>query len=111
MNIEPNIPGYDNYYATPCGRVFSIVNNKFLRPVPRRRGYVAVNLCQAGKRTKISIHRIIASVFIHKPNFKDVVNHKNGNIKDNRAANLEWVTQSENVKHSWDTGLRKRKMA
>ena len=36
-----------------------------------------------------------------------VVNHKNGVKTDNFAENLEFMTQSENVLHSYRTGLQK----
>lgn len=37
------------------------------------------------------------------------VNHKDGNKKNNNADNLEWVTISEIIQHSYDTGLNKKK--
>lgn len=38
--------------------------------------------------------------FAKNPLGCNVVNHINGNKKDNRAANLEWITQRDNVIHS-----------
>ena len=39
------------------------------------------------------------------------VNHLDPNTgkTDNRACNLRWETQSENMKHAYDTGLNKGK--
>lgn len=51
------------------------------------------------------VHRLVATAFCAKPPNADVVNHKDGNPRNNRADNLEWVTQQENCQHAQATGL------
>lgn len=57
-----------------------------------------------GKR---AFHRVVAELFLPPPDdpAKVYVNHKNGDVTDASAANLEWVTMSENVRHAFATGL------
>ena len=59
-------------------------------------------VCLHNKNIKkcINIHRLVASIFIHNPNKLKIVNHKDGNKLNNNVNNLEWTTQSDNVKHS-----------
>ena len=56
---------------------------------------------------KVSLHRLVAEAFLPNPQGKPHVNHKDGNKKNCAAKNLEWVTQSENEKHAFKTGLKK----
>lgn len=74
---------------------------------------------------KFYAHRLVASVFLPKPEGKDEVNHKDGNGHNNYCgckennyedSNLEWVTRLENCQHASRTGLinrtsEKRKVA
>ena len=51
----------------------------------------------------IVVHRLVAAAFLPAPSVPVstlTVNHKNFDKGDNRAINLEWVTQSENNTHS-----------
>ncbi len=47
------------------------------------------------------VHRLVATVFIPNPLNLPVVNHKDGNTRNNTVENLEWVTHSDNMRHSW----------
>ena len=55
----------------------------------------------------IPIHRAIAIWFIPNDDIvnKKTVNHIDGDKYNNRVDNLEWMSFSENAKHSWANGL------
>jgi hypothetical protein len=64
------------------------------------RGYLVVNLCRDNKGAYSLVHRLVAEAFIDNPQGKPQVNHIDGNLNNNRADNLEWVTDNENKAHS-----------
>lgn len=55
----------------------------------------------------VSVHRCVATAWVSGQFDGAEVNHKNGNKECNHAANLEWVSRSQNQKHISDV-LKKR---
>jgi hypothetical protein len=67
--------------------------------------YTAVLIKKGGERKSIYIHRTVAEAFCENLNKLDIVNHIDGNKKNNYSINLEWATQSENGNHAYKAGL------
>lgn len=91
---------FDRYEVSDCG----VVRNKDTKkPLSTyiNGGYECVCLWLTGKDKQYRVHRLVAEAFIPNQENKPQVNHKNGNKIDNRAENLEWVTNSENINHRY----------
>lgn len=71
-------------------------------------GYYKVTITQHGKRKRFYVHRLVAEAFCEKPKGCDQVNHKDFNPGNNRADNLEWVTNRQNFDYSWERGRFRR---
>lgn len=114
--IWKDITGFEFYYqVSNLGRVKRKENTKFqkskvLKPSLHTKGYTRVNLRKNNKTHTIFIHRIVAIEFISNPFEKPQINHIDGIKTNNHSSNLEWVTNSENQKHSVKTGLRRTKL-
>ena len=114
------IIGYDNkFMVSNLGRVKSVardVNNhtgiihkpeRILSTRQDNKGYVRVYLTKGQKTKYIPVHRLVAIAFIDNPMNKPQVNHIDGDKTNNNVSNLEWVTNSENVRHAYKMGLNK----
>lgn len=110
------IDGFPDYYITESGRIFSKrlrgyeKSPKLHELKPKNPGkdnkYLNIILCNdRGQYTK-SIHRLVAEYFV--PGYFDgaVVNHIDGNNRNNSYDNLEWVTQNENIHKSYITSQK-----
>ena len=109
MESWKTIPGFEGKYSiSTYGRIKNNKNNRIKNHYVNENGYCVVGFYDKGKGfTKhFKVHRLVAEAFIENPKNKKTVNHKDGNKENNHVLNLEWSTHSENVKHSFDTGLR-----
>lgn len=72
-------------------------------------GYVMYGKRYGGVQRNIMVHRLIYALHHELPTIDSdlVINHKNGIKNDNRPDNLELVTNTENIRHALDTGLRR----
>lgn len=78
----------------------SRIKGRVLSPNVGKSGYLSVMMGGLGIRQYI--HRLVAAAFLDSNIECNQVNHKNGIKSDNRAENLEWVTSSQNIRHSYD---------
>lgn len=97
---KPFKVGSGGSIVTSAGRI--------LKPETSNRGYSLVEIWPLNK--KMRVHRLVAMCHVPNPLNKPQVNHINGIKSDNRAINLEWVTDSENKFHAHRNGLYKKRL-
>lgn len=117
QEVWKDIPGFEGkYQASTFGRIRSL-DREITRSYSNRRGehkaklkgkvltlvsgaqeYLVVPL---GKNNpSCRVHRLIAKTFIPNPENKPMINHIDGNVKNNNIDNLEWCTNQENQIHA-----------
>lgn len=97
---------YYGYRVYSNGMIFSTKMKRFLKESTNG-VYKKYCLRINGKSFNVNTHRILAELYIFNQNNKEQVNHIDGNKHNNLLENLEWVTRSENAKHSFKSGLQK----
>ena len=120
------IPGLPMYEASDDGLIRSkartvtaIVNGRRIRKVLPSKLLAQSLMTLNGKphyaTAKVNgqtlyVHRLVAIAWHADTYFAGAeVNHINGNPRDNRADNLEWVTHRQNILHSYRTLQTPRK--
>lgn len=93
--IWKTIEGYgERYQVSNLGRVKSVKGQrpKKLRQTIGKDGYFVVHL----NHKKVKVHRLVALAFCDGYADNLVVGHKDENRLNNRADNLEWISQKKN---------------
>lgn len=90
------VPGFEGYFADQNGRILGL-KGRVLAP-SFVDGYARVHM----KGKNYMVHRIVMLTFEGPCPLGSEVNHRNGMKGDNRRSNLEYVTKSQNIRHSLD---------
>nr|QBK85255.1 MAG: HNH endonuclease [Iridovirus LCIVAC01] len=100
-----------NYEVSNLAQIRNEKTKRILKKYIRTDGYEGISLSYTTRGKTYSVHKLVAQAFIPNPNNFPQVNHKDLNRANNRVSNLEWVTQSMNIKHSVKKGRNTYKRA
>lgn len=99
--IWKDIPQYPTYQASNLGNIRRVIGNSVdeLKPFMNADGYLQIK-AEGGHRKYPYVARLVAEAFYGVHDDKMRVDHLNNIHDDNRPENLEWVTQSENLRRA-----------
>lgn len=117
QEIWKDIPNFeDSYQVSNLGRfrakerkvrtfggAYRTISAGIRKPNKCKNGYYEVFCNRAQKRQVFLLHRLVAQVFIPNPNNLPEVNHKDEDITNCRADNLEWCTSKYNANYGTRT--------
>lgn len=116
------IVGWEGYYEiSNYGRVKSlsrvaksswkhqnrVLKERIMKQQTNGLGRPTVDLSNGELSKTLQVALMVARAFLPNTEEKPQVNHIDGNPANNHVSNLEWATRSENMKHAWETGLKK----
>jgi NUMOD4 motif/HNH endonuclease len=109
------VVGYEGWYeVSSLGNVRRIARSngatpfRVLRPRPKKKGYLQVNLSVHGEKRNRHVHDLVAAAFIGPRPRGQQVNHKNHVKSDNSLRNLEYGTAAYNTMRAAQRGLMSR---
>ena len=126
MEHWKDISGYEGIYqVSNFGRIKSLErvlvysNGRKARhreriksqPLDCKTEYRIAVLSKKNIQRAFKISRLVAKAFVSNPSAHPVVNHIDGDKKNDHFLNLEWCTYSYNNLHAFDLGLSKRKLS
>jgi hypothetical protein len=98
--IWKDIPGYEGcYQASDLGRIRSIRFNKDkkLKPSIDGGGYFQLGISKNKQRYCFKVHTLVALTFIGPRPDGLIIDHIDGNKKNNKSDNLQYITSRQNT--------------
>lgn len=83
MCFKFNIPDYPDYLMDKNGSIYSLKTNKVLKPIEHSTGYNVIRLSNKSGVKTLRYHRVVAKVLVSNPMNYPIVNHKDGNKRNN----------------------------
>lgn len=122
--VYKDIEGFPGYKIGNDGSILSNKRGKgYINSFKNANGYMNAVLYNNGKRSTISLHKLIAQAFLPNPNNYDCINHKDENPLNNyvhvnpdgsinhEKSNLEWCSRSYNRTYGTCEEKRKKTMS
>ena len=111
MEEWKKIDGFPHYEVSDQGNIKSLYSGKLLKQRSDLGGYLMVHLSEKGVASQKLVHRLVAQAFVPNPQGKPTVDHINQNKQDNRAVNLRWQTNKEQLNNEDQDYKAKRKLS
>lgn len=102
-----DILGYSGYQVSNYGRIKYYAKRykayHLVKPTPNKNnGRMYVKLYNGTKIKNLQVARLVGHAFVDGYSEKNnTINHNDGNVANNKASNLTWVSQSDNNLHSY----------
>lgn len=100
MTTYVSHPSFPRYLIGDNTTIINSQTNRLMTPSLSGNGYYYLNLIDyRGVKVSISLHRLIALCFCHKPLGHIEVDHIDGRRDNNDFRNLRWVTPKMNAQN------------
>jgi hypothetical protein len=99
------LPGYSLYRVSPQGQIWNVKRKRLLSVCQYGEYNISALYNDERKRTTLSNHRLVATLYVPNPNNLPSVNHIDGSPLNNDYRNLEWTNATYNANHSIKMGL------
>ncbi len=107
MELWKPVEGHIDYHISSLGKIVSFKREKnvgrIMKPYLTPKGYLHIDI----DNISMSVHRLVLKAFHPTEDMETLqVNHIDSNKENNKLSNLEWCTNLENQRHSWDNGRK-----